>query len=317
MKTGPITQADLYGVFSVPPLARKEDERRSLDFEQNDLVVRHIAEGGITRFIYGGNALLYHLRLAEYEQLLDWLKGLPSDLWAIPSLGPSYGRAMDQAALLRKHGFPCAMMLPSNDPRDAAGLEQGLREVAQAAETPLLLYLKEETNFGSDRDAGLDVVGRLVESGLCVAIKYAVVRANPQDDPYLDSLLRRVDRRRIISGMGERPAVVHLRDWKLSGLTTGSGCIAPRLCAALFEACQQGDYSRAEALRSAFLPLEDLRDDWGPPRVLHFALELAGVARTGPVPPFLSELSTGQQEKLAMVATSLRDADALQERLSV
>src|SRR6267378_8686392 len=101
MKTKNIIAEDLRGVFAVPPLARRSDTARSIDFEQNNLIVRHITSGGITRLIYGGNAFLYHFALAEYEQLLDWLAGL--DAWAIPSVGPDYGRAIDQAALLRKH----------------------------------------------------------------------------------------------------------------------------------------------------------------------------------------------------------------------
>ena len=39
-----------------------------------------------------------------------------------------------------------------------------------------MLYLKEEMNMGADLMAGLDAVARLVEEGVCIAIKYAVVR---------------------------------------------------------------------------------------------------------------------------------------------
>jgi len=119
MKTTPVSIKDLRGVFPVPPLARRADVTRSLDFDQNDLLIRYMVQGGMTRFIYGGNAFLYHLTLSEYEQLLDWLSGFDENLWVIPSLGPSYGRAMDEAQLIRKHNFPCAMMLPCSDPRDA------------------------------------------------------------------------------------------------------------------------------------------------------------------------------------------------------
>ena len=143
----------------------------------------------MTRFLYGGNAFLYHVTLAEYEELLDWLSGFPDALWAIPSVGPSFGRAIDQAALLRRHSFPCAMALPCADPRDARGLEAGLREIAEAAGLALILYLKEEANFGGDHEAGLDAVARLVDAKVCVAIKYAVVRNDPVDDPYLEGLL--------------------------------------------------------------------------------------------------------------------------------
>lgn len=309
MKTSPVTLADLRGVFPVPPLARANDARRSLDFAQNDKIVRHIASGGPTRFLYGGNAFLYHITLAEYEQLLDWLTGFSEDWWMIPSLGPSYGRAMDQAALLRKYSFPTAMMLPCADPRDAAGLERGLREIADAAGLPLILYLKEENNFGADKEAGLDVVARLVDEGLCCWIKYAVVRQDPGQDAYLESLLRRVDRARIVSGIGERPAIVHTRDFGLPGFTTGSGCIAPRLTQQLFEACTQGDWVAAETTRAQFIPHEDLRDAWGPAKVLHSALALTGIAASGPTPPFVSPLSAVQDEELAPVARALFTAN--------
>src|SRR2546428_11284518 len=194
----------LRGLLPVPPLARKNDARRSIDFDQNARLVRHMAAGGITRLIYGGNALLYHITLADYEPLLGWLEGLNSEFLVIPSAGPSYGRAMDQAPLLRKYRFPVVMILPCGDPRDARGLEQGMREIADAIETPLLAYIKDENNLGSDKEAGLDAVARLIDSGVCVGIKYAVVRDDPSQDQYLRSLLRRVDRSKVISGIGER-----------------------------------------------------------------------------------------------------------------
>ena len=131
MKTTAVTPEDLQGVFAVPPLARKDDPARSLDLEQNAALVKHMAAGGLSRFLYGGNAFLYHVTLAEYGELLDWLSGL--DGWAIPSLGPSFGRAIDQAPLLRRHRFPTAMALPCGDPRDARGMETGAEGAAPAS----------------------------------------------------------------------------------------------------------------------------------------------------------------------------------------
>jgi len=301
---------DFHGVLPVPPLARRNDARRSLDFAQNDRLVRHMSDGGITRLIYGGNALLYHITLADYEPLLEWLSGWNSRFLVIPSVGPSYGRAMDQAPLLRKYRFPCVMVLPCGDPRDALGLEQGMREIAEACDSPLLAYLKDEGNFGSDKEAGLDAVARLIDSGVCVGIKYAVVRGDPSQDKYLESLLRRVDRKKVISGIGERPAICHLRDFGLNGFTTGSGCIAPRLSNDLFEACDRRDYSAAAAIREQFLPLEDLRDAWGPSKVLHFATALAGLSDTGPILPYSSPLPAARLEQLGVVAQALAARNA-------
>jgi dihydrodipicolinate synthase/N-acetylneuraminate lyase len=289
----------------VPPLARRDGPHRPIDFAANDALVRHMVEGGLTRFLYGGNAYLYHFTLAEYEALLDWLAGFADPLWAIPSVGPSFGRAMDQAALLRRHRFPCAMALPCSDPRDASGLEAGLAEIAQAAGIPLILYLKEETSFGRDLEAGLEALARLVDSKVCVALKYAVVRKDPAVDPYLDGLLRRVDKRLVVSGIGERPAVIHMFQFGLPGFTTGSGCLAPRLSHDLHATCVKDEEARAEEQRRLFLPLEDARDAHGPARVLHEAVTIAGLVATGPIPPFVSGLDPGQRAEVETAARAL------------
>jgi dihydrodipicolinate synthase/N-acetylneuraminate lyase len=305
MKTTPLTPEDLGGVFAVPPLARRAGAGRLLDLDESSVLVAHMAAGGLTRFLYGGNAFLHHLTLAEYEQMLDWMSGFADEHWAIPSLGPSYGRAMDQAPLLRRRRFPVAMALPCGDPRDASGLEAGLREVAESAGLGLIVYLKEEGGFGTDLEAGLDAVARLVDAKVCVAIKYAVVRPDPAQDPYLEGLLRRVDRRLVISGIGERPAVAHMGRFGLPGFTTGSGCLAPRLSCDFFEASARKDATRAEDLRGRFLPLEDKRDAWGPARVLHAAIELAEVVKTGPIPPFVTALAESRRAELSPVAREL------------
>ena len=295
-------------LFAVPPLPRRARTDRSIDFDAAEKVAAHIESGGITHLLYGGNAFLYHASLGEFEELAGWLAGLPPSRVPIPSLGPSFGHALEQARLLRRYRFRAVMMLPCGDPRDARGLEAGYREIADAAGLPLILYLKTDDAFGSDRNAGLDAVGRLIDDGVAVAIKYAVVLPDPAKDAYLDGLLWRVDRSKVISGMGERPAVVHLKDFRLAGMTTGSGCIAPRRCREFFDACRAADWARAEKLRSLFMPLEDMRDEWGPARVLHHATELCGMASTGPIPPYVSALDKDRLTLLKPVAEQLKDA---------
>src|SRR4029450_8759853 len=137
-----------------------------------------------------------------------------------------------------------------------------------------------------------DAIARLVSDGVVVAIKYAVVRQDPSTDAPLEGLLARVDRARVVSGMGERPAVQHLRQFGLPGFTTGSGCVAPGLSQALFDACRAGGWWSGNACRTPFMPLEDIRDAWGPARVLHAAVTAAAIADPGPIPPFVSVLAT-------------------------
>jgi dihydrodipicolinate synthase/N-acetylneuraminate lyase len=313
MRKQPFSDHDTSGVFAVPPLARRDEPARTIDFVQNQRIVDHIARSGITRLIYGGNACLHHVTLAEYEQILEWLSGLSNELLCIPSAGPTFGRAMDQAPLLRRYGFSFVMMLPCGDPRDATGLETGIRNFVGAAGMPVMVYLKDESNFGVHCEAGLDAIARMVDSNVCVAVKYAVVRKDPANDLYLADLLRRVDRTKVISGIGERPAVVHLRDWNLPGFTTGLGCIAPDLSQALYKACLSGDYGRAEEIRRRFLPVEDLRDQWGPARVLHAAIEMAGIAATGPIPPFQSLLESSRRPELLQAIQAFQKEPAKSE----
>ena len=277
---------------------------------ENDRLVRFLMQQGMKRIVYAGNALVYHLTMKEYSELIEWLSGFKGEVSIIAGIGPSYGRAMDHAAIARKGRFASLLLLPTSDPRDAAGLETGVREIAETAGMPLSLYLKDEGNFGPDKEAGLDVIGRLVDSKVCVSIKYAVVRQDPAEDPYLRGLLKRVPSSHVVSGIGERPAIVHLRQFKLAGFTTGSGVVAPRLSLQLLDACKRHDYPRAEEIRSDFLPLEDLRDSWGPPRVLHQAVSLAGIADTGPMPPFVSPLSAAQAEQVKPAARRLFDRNA-------
>lgn len=303
MKRSGISDADFQGVIAVPPLPRRDSLNRPVDFAEATRLLNHIAQGGMTRFMFGGNAFFYHLTLREYEDALDWMTALPDAWWALPSAGPTFGRLMDQAALLRSRRFPAVMLLPCSDPRDAAGLELGIREFSDATETPVILYLKSEDTFGANREEGLDAIGRLFGDRICVGIKYAVVRPEPGEDPYLKDLLQRVDLARVASGIGERPAVCHLRQWKLAGFTTGSGCVAPHLSQRIFELCQSAAWEEAERVRQRFLPLEDCRDAWNPAKVLHHAVSIAGIARTGPMPPFLSSLDSG---KLARIRTALQ-----------
>lgn len=294
-----------HGVIAVPPMARRNDRSRSIDPEQNDLIFRHIAAGGVTRFMYGGNAFLYHASLADFDAMCGWLAQYADQYLVIPSIGPSFGHAHEETSILRLSPFRCAMLLPCADPRDAAGLEAGIKLLADAAAIPLVIYIKDENNFGADKEKGLDAIARLIDSGIAALVKYAVIRKDPNEDAYLAALLSRVDRSRVISGIGERPAITHMRDWRLPGFTTGSVSVAPAISRQLWEAASRGDFERAAILRENFIGLEDLRDAWGPSVVLHHAVELAGIAETGPVIPFLSPLSVSRLEQLAPVARAL------------
>ncbi len=113
MRTSSVQPSDWRGVFPVPPLARRTDARRTIDWAQNDRLVRHMAAGGMTRFLYGGNAFLYHITLGEYEELLGWLNGLDNSYWASPS-------AASSSPGLAASACSYAALAPARSPRSIA-----------------------------------------------------------------------------------------------------------------------------------------------------------------------------------------------------
>lgn len=305
MKTAPVEVADLgASVLSVPPLAR--DARGEPSTAENRRQVGWLRSGGVTTYLYGGNANLYNFSSTGFARLLDVLEEIaPADGWMIPSIGADFGKAMDQAAILRERAFPTAMLLPLGFPATPSGVATGLVKLADAARRPLIAYIK-NGGFLHAQD-----VARLFRDGAIAAVKYAVVRPEPKNDPYLAAILDAVGSgERIVSGIGERPAIDHL-EMGLAGFTSGSVCIAPHLSTAILKACREGRFADARAIREDFLPLEDLRDTHSPIGVLHEAVRLAAICETGAIGEFLSNLEGA--ERLDAIAKAARALKARSE----
>jgi len=285
MKTSPVTPQDLErSVLAVPPLARNPD--LTVNKAENRRLVQHLAKGGVTTLLYGGNANFYHIGVSGYAALLTMLAEIAdADSWVIPSVGPDFGKAMDQIAVLRDSAFPTAMVLPQAQIVTPDGAATGIRHLAEKLGRPLIAYVKAEGFLEPHHLAAL------AKDGVIAAIKYAIVREDPSVDGYLTRLVDQVDRKMIISGIGERPVLAHLRGFGLAGFTSGSVCIAPALSTAILAALKAGDDARATELRAHFMRLEDLRDAHSPIRVLHEAVTLAGIADMGPMLPMLSNLT--------------------------
>ena len=288
-------------VIGVPPLARDGD--LSLNENENARLIRHIESGGVGTLLYGGNANFYHIAPSEYEQVLAFLaQAAAAQTLVIPSVGPAYGMMMDQAKVLRRRRFATAMVLPQQGVATPQGVEDGVRRFVQASGIPAMLYIKQDGYVEPEN------VRRLAEEGLISGIKYAIVRPDPAEDDFLRRLTQVIDRRIIISGIGEQPAIVHMRDFGLGGFTSGCVCVAPALSAAMFDAIRAGQWEKAERIRRIFKPLEDLRNAHGAIGVLHEAVRLAGIADTGPLLPLLSNLPPSLHGAVESAARKLLQA---------
>src|SRR5688572_9916294 len=285
-------------VLAVPPLCRNPDY--TLNLTENRKLIKHIESGGVTTLLYGGNANFYHLPLSEYDAVLSLLADAAAkDTLVIPSAGPAFGTLLDQAKILRKHRFPTVMLLPQQGITTPEGVEAGVRRFADTAGLPVLLYIKNDGYIEPENAA------RLAKDKTISGIKYATVRSDPAKDPYLKNLTDHVDKSLIISGIGEQPAITHMKDFGLAGFTSGCVCVAPSASAEMLELIRREDYKAADQIRRFFKPLEDLRNAVNPIRVLHEAVRLANIANTGPLLPLLSNLPESQHAPIRDAARAL------------
>jgi dihydrodipicolinate synthase/N-acetylneuraminate lyase len=299
MNVSPIVESEFAStVMAVPPLARNAD--LSLNVAENRKLIQHMEAGGVRTLLYGGNANLYHVAPSEYRELLDMLADNTAPTTrVIPAIGPDFGKMLDQARVLSQTAYRTAMVLPLSGFTTPEGVENGLKHIVDTAGIPLTLYIK------SEEYVDVDTLARLVDNGTLIAVKYAIVRDNPAVDPYLTRLLQSVDKAKVVSGMGERPALIHVRDFGMAAWTTGSGCIAANAVMALLKAAKQGDAQEAQRLYDAFMPLETLRDNISLIRVLHDAVTFSGIADMGPHLPLLSESPADSHAEIAAAAREL------------
>jgi dihydrodipicolinate synthase/N-acetylneuraminate lyase len=303
LKTTPVTPTDLSrSVISVPPLARHRD--LTINNADNRALIQYLEDGGVRTLLYGGNANLYNVGAGELPELLDMLEQeVGDDTWVIPSVGPDFGKLMDQVEVVKSRDFPTVMILPLAFPATPGGIATGIRRFAERYGKPVIVYIKADGYLEPTH------VAALVNDGLVAGIKYATVRSDPREDGYLRALLDIVDRRLVVSGIGERPAIIHLRDFGLQGFTSGSVCVAPNSSMRILALCKDGRWDEAEEERAKFLPLENLRDAHSPIRVLHEAVTLAEIADMGPMLPMLSNLAEAHRAPVRDAALALRQHD--------
>jgi len=285
-------------VIAVPPLARDAD--LNVCANENAKIMQYLEAGGIRTLLYGGNAVFYHIALAEYADTLAMLQEQAgAGTIVVPSVGPAYGTSMDQAAILRDFDFPTAMVLPARDIATPKGCATGIRKFAEAYGKPIVLYIKFE-GYLEPEDAQA-----LVGDGIVNWIKYAIVREDPAQDDYLSKLVDCVDPQIIVSGIGEQPAIAHVNGFGVNSFTSGCVCVAPSLSMKMLHALKAGDLDAAESIRQTFEPLENLRNGINPIRVLHAAIAEAGIANTGPILPLLHGVCDDSTAKVATAAREL------------
>ena len=195
-----------------------------------------------------------------------------------------------------------ALPIPAHHTPD--GVVTAFRAFVQRAGMPLVAYIRSEGYLRPDDLAAM--LGR----GEIVAVKYAALRPDLTDDPYLAALCAALGRERIASGSGELVAVPHLESFGLAGFTAGCVCLAPRLATAVLDGLKGHNRAAVARALEAIRPLELLRERINPIRVLHDAVTISGIADMGPILPMLSPTGPAERKEIAAAVAVLMAAEA-------
>lgn len=298
LTTLPTPETIARSVWAVPPLALNLDY--SLNLNAAGALIRHIEAGGVSTILWGGNANLHNFPVSRFEETMSALASQSkADSWVIPSVGPAWGKLIDEAAILKRMKFPTAMVLPMQFPQTPEGVEIGVRDFVQRAGVPVVIYIKTADYLPPA------VLGRMGRAGELVAIKYAVPRPDYRVDPYLTEILKEFDRNRVVSGFGEPPALPHLDAFNLAAFTAGCVCIAPSISMNILRLMQRRDFIGAARALDSVAPLEALREQHNAIRTLHEAVTLSKIADMGPILPLLSNLDSSLHPAIAAAAQAL------------
>jgi dihydrodipicolinate synthase/N-acetylneuraminate lyase len=300
MRNHPLEPKDYASsVVAVPPLALFHDLQ--INAEANRAMIRHIEAGGVRILLYGGNANLYHIDLGRFRELLAILVDAAGpDTAMVPSIGPGFGKMLDQAPLVRESGIRDVMILPTAFPADAAGIDRGVRLVVEALGFGVVLYIKRDGYVEPSR------LEKLVADGVVRFVKYAVEREDPFEDPYLADLISAIGNQRVASGMGETPLHAHFPRYQVATFTSGGVCIAPAAAMALLAAYKAGDTARAEQISAPFVRFEKVRSRLGGISVLHDGVSMSGIADMGPILPLLSNVADAHRAAVQEVVEGLQ-----------
>lgn len=302
MKTAAIEPADFKNsVVAVPPIALTRDY--GVAHEPNEALARHIAAGGVDILLYGGNANLYHFGAGAYSEALAMMKSVTGTSHVITSIGPDFGKMMEQAPLVERSGIKNVMLLPVAFPSDSHGVGVGVRRIADRLGFGVILYIKRENYV---KPAPL---ARMIEEGAVRFVKYAVERPDPADDPYLDEVISAIGTDLIASGMGETPIADHVGRRKVATFTSGAVCIAPAAAMNLLSLYRTGRFVEAEAAAQPFLAFERVRSRLGGIQVLHDGVTASDIADMGPLMPMVSNVKPQFMDEVRAAVSALRAAN--------
>lgn len=285
-------------VVAVPPVAWTSG--LELAEHENRKLIKHIESGGVGALLYGGNANLYHYDRGRFAELMDFLSDTAApETDVIPSIGPDFGKLLDESRLLRDRKFAGVMALPMTFPTHPSGIEKALRAAADSLGKPLILYIKRENYLAPDR------VAALMDDGAVCFVKYAVERQDPAGDAYLSDLCSAIGSGNIASGMGETPIHVHLPHYNVRTFTSGGVCIAPAASMAILDAYRAGDRAEAARLSQPFLHFERVRAAINGFSVMHDAVTLSGIADMGPILPMAGNVAEADRPRVREAAAAL------------
>ena len=274
------------------PFSRDGDEVRH---DELSTILETQRDAGAELFMPCGNtgeyySLSHEERIAVARTTVETV----GDATVVAGVGGSTKTAIDLLGAYEDVGVDIAMIMhPSHAYVHQRGAVEYYEALARATDLPLVLYKR-------GPELSDEAIAELSTNDGIVGVKYAVndVRAfatavaeTPGDVAWLN-------------GLGDAFAPSFALEGAV-GFTTGIGNAVPHATLALFDAVEEGNWTRARQLRDAIRPLEDLRAEPGDDNdladannvpVVKYCMELAGMYG-GPVREPLVELADADRKR--------------------
>ncbi len=241
-------------------------------------IIARCAQAGVDALTVNGNTSeFYSLSIAEAERMQAEVPALIAGRTVvIAGVGRSLTEAAHLAARARNDGGDAVMVHQPPDPFTAPrGVIDYVHRVADAAELPVVLYLRNDT-------IGIAAIETLCALPGVVAVKWATPNIM-----LLAEAIRRIGSAiNFVCGLAE-PWAPPMTAIGTRGFTSGLINIAPERSVAIRNALAAGDYPRANAEIAAMEPFEALRREENSGTnvsVVKTALALSGID-VGPARP--------------------------------
>lgn len=277
-----LTQQGCHTVLVVAITPRKADRQVDLDGIKKN--VQFLVQNGVD-FIMPqcGTGLVYDSTLEEFETVTGaFIDAAEGKALIVPGIGPGYGRSFEMARIAKSLNVSGVMIMPIVGPASDGGTYEGLKNISESADLPIILYQRRLDIMP------VESVVQLCKLDEVVGLKYAVNDL----DAFSKIEEQAGEQAAMVCGLAEDPCIDFMNR-NAVGFSSGMANFLPKMSLHLHKQYFAGNKEEAQRIRDLMVPFEEFRAENGARysgSALHTAMEYADLAG-GPVIPFAEDVA--------------------------